>query len=59
MTNYEIGARPGETMSRYVARLAACPKCLSPQGTPCSTRTGRNHTERVHAAIRRELELLK
>jgi len=55
----EIGARRGETMRSYVARLSVCPMCSSPQGIPCQTRSGRNHTKRVHAAILRELNLLK
>jgi hypothetical protein len=56
-TLIEIGAREGESMRAYVARLVACPKCASAHGLACRTNTGRNHSERVHAAILHELRL--
>lgn len=53
----EIGALPGETMRAYAARLTHCPKCGAAKRTACHTKTGRNHSERVRAAIVSELEM--
>ena len=57
-----IGARPGETMRAYCARLVACPKCGSARGVPCKTNSNRNHRERLwgpNGSMMREMELMK
>ena len=61
LTIADVGARPGETMRAYCARLAACPKCGSDRGVSCKTKSGRNHHERIwgpEGSVMRELELL-
>jgi hypothetical protein len=58
----DIGARPGETMRAYCARLAACPRCGVARGVLCVTKSGRNHHERIWGptgSVMRELELMK
>lgn len=55
----ELGARPGETMRVYVARITTCPRCHALAGFPCVTPSGRNHSERIAAAIETELEMYK
>lgn len=38
-------------LAESVRELAACPRCGAAVLVKCQTRTGRNHTPRVHAAI--------
>lgn len=39
------------TTREAVIVLAACPRCGQGIGQSCTTATGRNHTQRVHAAL--------
>ena len=58
----DVGARPGESMRAYCARLVACPKCGAARSIPCRTKSGRNHTERLwgpNGSAIRELELMQ
>ncbi len=39
------------TVSDAVTALAACPKCRAAIDVRCTTKTKRNHTQRVRAAL--------
>ncbi len=48
----------GESVKQAVIDTVACPRfrCSAPIGSFCLTKTTRNHTERVHAAIKEALK---
>lgn len=43
------------TIANSVRELAACPRCKAARDAHCNTKRGRNHTERVRAALREAL----
>lgn len=44
-------------VAQAVREMSWCPRCRVAQLEKCATRTGRNHTERVHEALRAALGL--